>query len=192
MESAVVSMNHGIRVGAMETLNAVIFAKDGVRRPQILEVNPSIAFPGSVVTIKGRLCFSDDFDLAGLDAEDRKSVIEAGDDELRIPGLATVNQVSFGDFMCSTMDDSKTTGTFYNISGGGFEATRWSSVYSCKVGSFRCKLPEDIPRGVLHIFSGDWTKRSETSYCKQWKWTVDGGQVRLEVFRCIRWLQDLP
>ena len=52
--------------------------------------------PGSVVTIKGRLCFSDDFDLAGLDAEDRKSVIEAGDDELRIPGLATVNQVSFG------------------------------------------------------------------------------------------------
>ena len=114
---------------------------------QILEVNPSIAFPGSVVTIKGRLCFSDDFDLAGLDAEDRKSVIEAGDDELRIPGLATVNQVSFGDFMCSTMDDSKTTGTFYNISGGGFEATRWSSVYSCKVGSFRCKLPEDIPRG---------------------------------------------
>ena len=118
--------------------------------------------------LSGRLCFHDvyAFEEHGItDKTEQLDIMANADDELRNPGLRWIDEVSFGEYACNPRDAK---GDFYAVHfpDGGNVNWHWSNGESngCRYGSFKCRLPDDIPKGYYNVSISNGRAQMDTVY----------------------------
>ena len=118
--------------------------------------------------LSGRLCFHDvyAFEEHGItDKTEQLDIMANADDELRNPGLRWIDEVSFGEYVCNPRDAK---GDFYAVHfpDGGNVNWHWSNGESngCRYGSFKCRLPDDIPKGYYNVSISNGRAQMDTVY----------------------------
>ena len=118
------------------------------RTPFISDVRPREVKPGDIITIFGRTCVADEWEIDGETSLEREEKFNASDsdfDEARTRfGLADMIRVIVGDsIICETKDPD--TGIYYRSS------NRKRSHGCSDKGWFQCRIPDDVPAGKHNL-----------------------------------------